>query len=64
MSDRNVTAPEFKLDGSAATALAQIKTHQYATKYLDKAKPVHLVGVNFDAETGTVQEWLEEIVSR
>ena len=51
----------FKLDGSAEVALAQIKTHQYATKYRGYAKPVHLVGVNFVAETGEVREWLEEI---
>ncbi|MCB0186114.1 MAG: AAA family ATPase, partial [Caldilineaceae bacterium] len=52
---------EFKLDGSAETALAQIKTHQYATKYRGRVKPVHLVGVNFAAETGEVREWLEEV---
>lgn len=62
--DRIVVVLEFKLDGSAKSALAQIKTHQYATKYLGRGKPVHLIGVNFAAEAGEVQEWVEEIVTR
>lgn len=52
---------EFKLDGSAEAALAQIKNHHYATKYLDRGKPVHLVGINFVVATGELQEWREEV---
>jgi len=52
---------EFKLDGSAEAALAQIKNHHYATKYLGRGKPVHLVGVNFVVATGELQEWREEV---
>lgn len=61
LSDR-IYLFEFKLDDSAAVALAQIKTHQYATKYLNQGKPVHLVGVNFNVTTGEVKEWLTATV--
>lgn len=54
---------EFKMDGSAETALNQIKTHQYATKYLNDSKPIHLVGVNFTVESGAISEWQEEVIN-
>lgn len=48
---------EFKLDGSAAAALAQIKTHKYFAPYLLRSKTIYLLGVNFDIEKREVVEW-------
>ncbi len=38
---------EFKLDGTAAEAIGQIKKRQYATPFLTQSKTLYLVGVNF-----------------
>ncbi len=48
---------EFKLDKSAAIALAQIKEKKYFAPYLLKEKPLYLVGVNFNMETREITEW-------
>jgi hypothetical protein len=51
---------EFKLDGSAADAIQQIKTHNYAQKYRLTDKPLTLVGVNFASDKRTISEWQVE----
>jgi len=53
---------EFKLTkyGSAAEALEQIKAKGYASKYLAENKPIHLIGISFDAESKNVVECLYE----
>lgn len=51
---------EFKLDGSADMALQQIKDQGYAKEYLGDKRTVHLVGVNFSSEEGTINEWKEK----
>ena len=38
---------EFKMDGDAEAALAQIKRQRYGEKYRHSGRPVHLVGVVF-----------------
>ena len=48
---------EFKLDGDADAALAQIQDKGYAAPYAAAGKPVYLVGVNFDSERRNVGEW-------
>ena len=48
---------EFKLDGSADAALAQIRDKGYAAPYAAARKPVYLVGMNFDSEKRNVGEW-------
>lgn len=48
---------EFKLDGSADDALSQIEEKGYATPYLDDAREVIRVGVDFSSATRTVKEW-------
>ena len=52
----------FKLTkyGSAAQALEQIKAKGYASKYLAENKPIHLIGISFDAESKNVVECLYE----
>lgn len=48
---------EFKLDGSADEALAQIDAKGYAEPYLTDARKLYKIGVNITTETRTVAEW-------
>ena len=48
---------EFKLDGTADEALAQIEAKGYARPYAADSRTVHCVGVSFSSETGTIGEW-------
>lgn len=52
---------EFKMDGTAEEALAQINSKGYAIPYqIDHCRVVK-IGVNFDSTTRTVGEWIVEI---
>ncbi len=51
---------EFKLDGTAAEALAQIETCGYARPYAADKRHLHKVGASFSSQTGTIEEWLVE----
>jgi hypothetical protein len=54
---------EFKIDGSAASALEQIKQQKYYEKYADKK--IILIGANFDSKTRSISEWqLEPVTPR
>ena len=48
---------EFKRDGTADEALAQIEAKGYARPYEADSRSVYKIGVNFSSETGTVEEW-------
>lgn len=48
---------EFKLDGSADEALAQIDAKGYAEPYLADSRPLYKVGVNITSESRTITEW-------
>jgi hypothetical protein len=50
---------EFKLNGSATAALAQIKTSAYYERYQGQGKALRLVGVNFSTRKRSVAQWLE-----
>lgn len=50
---------EFKLGGTAATALQQSKDKAYAEKYRLHGKPITLVGANFDYKARKLTEWTE-----
>lgn len=50
---------EFKMS-SAQSALAQIKARNYAQPYRGSGKPIVLVGIAFDKEKKTINEWLSE----
>ena len=56
-TDRHIYVVEFKRNGSAEAALAQIRDKRYADKFLGGGKPVTLVGVNFDGDRRTIAEW-------
>ena len=51
---------EFKVDGSAEEALAQINSKQYAIPDKSDHRKVVKVGVNFDSATRTIGEWAIE----
>ena len=51
---------EFKLDGSADIALQQIQDKGYAKEYAADKRSLHLVGVNFSSEEGTIDDWKEK----
>ena len=51
---------EFKLDGTAAEALAQINERGYAAPYAADPRPLRRIGVSFSSETGTVSDWAVE----
>ena len=48
---------EFKLDGSAEDALAQIEKKGYARPYQGGNRQVYCIGVSFSSQTGTIEEW-------
>ena len=48
---------EFKRDGSADEALAQIEAKGYARPYAGDPRKLYKIGVNFSSETGTAEEW-------
>lgn len=48
---------EFKLNKSAAEALAQIDENKYAQKFSFEGKQVWKIGVNFSSKKRTVDEW-------
>ena len=51
---------EFKLDGTAAEALQQVRQRGYAQAYLADQRPLHRVGASFSSQTGTIEEWETE----
>ena len=54
---------EFKLNGAAEAALAQIKEKGYHEKYLRRGKKVTLVGAAFDAEMRNLSDRRIEVVA-
>lgn len=50
---------EFKRDGSAQSAIEQIKSQGYDTPFLASGKRIRRVGVNFSSQTNTIKEWAE-----
>ncbi|MCR5159170.1 MAG: ATP-binding protein [Prevotella sp.] len=51
---------EFKLDGTAADAMQQIKNRGYARAYDADPRRRFLLGVSFSSKTGTTEDWLVE----
>jgi hypothetical protein len=48
---------ECKLDGSAESAIEQIKEKGYANAYLNQGLEIYLLGINFSSQTKEVIEW-------
>lgn len=51
---------EFKLDKTAAAAMAQIKGRDYAGAFRDDSRPKVLLGINFSSELKSVDDWVVE----
>ena len=49
---------EFKLDGTAEEALAQIESKDYALPFVLDGRRVVKVGANFDSRTRTLDRWI------
>ena len=52
---------EFKYDGTAREALAQIDSKQYAIPYRKDGRRIVKVGINFDSSTRTIGDWIIEV---
>ena len=57
----NVYCLEFKLDGSAAEAIDQIKAKGYLEKYARSGKQLHYIGINFSSTKKAVEDILWEM---
>ncbi len=53
---------EIKTNKSAWVALNQIDKRNYVAKYSDEPLPVYKLGINFDTEARTINEWIVEPV--
>ena len=62
-TDTHVYVLEFKLNGSAEAAIAQIRERGYAAAQHTAGKEVVAVGINFDSAEKRVSEWLTEPLS-
>ena len=51
---------EFKMDGSAQSALEQIRDRGYTKPYLTDKRKVFSIGVNFSSQKGTIEEYVFE----
>ncbi len=49
---------EFKLDGSAEEALAQIKQKHYDEPFKSSGKEIIKIGANFSSQTKSIETWL------
>ena len=52
---------EFKLDGTAAEAIAQINERGYAREYGADPRPLYKIGCVFSSATGTISDWVVEL---
>ncbi|MDR2693579.1 MAG: ATP-binding protein [Chitinispirillales bacterium] len=57
-TDESVYCFEFKLNGTAKQALAQIDAKEYAFPWTGSGKKVFKVGVSFDFEKRNIGEWV------
>jgi hypothetical protein len=56
-TDTHIYILEFKIDQTAQIALDQIKNKDYATKYALENKQIVGIGINFDTEKKTLDDW-------
>ena len=60
-TDDYIYIMEFKLDGTAEEALAQINEKGYALPFANDSRKLYKIGVNFSDTTHTVDKWVVEI---
>ena len=56
-TDKCVYIFEFKLDGTADEALAQIEAKGYARPYAADTRKLYRIGASFSSTTGTIEDW-------
>ncbi len=61
-TDTHIYILEFKLDKTAAVALQQINDKKYADRYFLENKEIVAIGINFDTETKTINDWQEMVI--
>jgi hypothetical protein len=60
-TDKYIYMMEFKVDGTAEEALAQINATNYAAQFATDPRKLFKVGVNFSNETKTIDRWVVEV---
>ena len=60
-TDKYIYILEFKLDENGDTALQQIKDKGYAEKYYGDNREKILLGINFNSDLKTVDDWKQEV---
>ena len=63
-TDNDIYIFEFKLFDTKEKALEQIKEKKYYEKFLNKNKPIHLIGVEFDPKERNVGEMVEVVINK
>ena len=56
-TDKYIYIFEFKLDGTADEALAQIEAKGYARPYAADIRKLYRIGASFSSTTGTIEDW-------
>lgn len=51
---------EFKMDGTAAEAVAQINSKEYALQFELDSRKIIKIGATFDSKTHRLADWLIE----
>lgn len=49
---------EFKRDGSAEKAIAQIDEKGYAIEFLSSGKKIYKIGLSISSATGRIDDWM------
>ena len=62
-TDRFIYVMEFKLDGTAEEAMAQINEKGYAQPFEKDSRQLFKIGVNFSNKTRNIEKWIVEKVS-
>ena len=59
-TDRFIYVMEFKLDGTAEEAMAQINEKGYAQPFEKDSRQLFKIGVNFSSKTRNIEKWIVE----
>ena len=57
-TDSYIYVMEFKLDGSAEEAVAQIRDKEYSRPFLTDGRKLYEIGVNFSSRTRNIEKWI------
>ena len=57
-TEKYVYIMEFKLDGSAEEAIAQIREKEYALPFAKDGRTVYEIGVNFSSAARNIERWI------